>query len=428
VFGARERWCAALAAIGLVLVPGAARASAPPGNPCAPAPSTAQFSATTHRTGVVDLHFFDARGATVHYFECVGTRAYPLGERSLVMADTPLTSMWAATFWRCGRLTRHFAATTILPDGRFARGTTSVRTRSCAGRFRLEIPSRLARGQRARVRIVDRWGIGGVRTQLCTTSPQAKRRCRSVVLATSTRAVTRHFRPTTRGRWRVELRVPKHRVRGSIAVGVRGLTAKAAPATVLATGDSTMQGIESFLSDELGDERTVISDVRPGFAISLANAWWPIATAQIARLRPSATVVSIGAAEGHPMRAADGAMHACCDEPWVAEYTRRLRKIMLIYGRSARARVLWLTIPAPREAKRVTTFVAVNAAIVRAAEDLANVRVLRMDILFTPNGFRDVMRYRGRDVRVREPDGIHLNVAGTLIAARAVAQALREQR
>jgi hypothetical protein len=35
------------------------------------------------------------------------------------------------------------------------------------------------------------------------------------------------------------------------------------------------------------------------------------------------------------------------------------------------------------------------------------------------------MRYRGRDVHVREPDGIHLNVPGTAIAATAVAQVAR---
>ena len=71
---------------------------------------------------------------------------------------------------------------------------------------------------------------------------------------------------------------------------------------------------------------------------------------------------------------------------------------------------------------------AVNSAIVRAATDFKRVRVLRMDLLFTPMGYRESMRYRGRDVRVREGDGIHLNVAGTAIAARAVAQALRETK
>jgi hypothetical protein len=50
-----------------------------------------------------------------------------------------------------------------------------------------------------------------------------------------------------------------------------------------------------------------------------------------------------------------------------------------------------------------------------------------MDELFTPDGFREVMPYRGRDVRVRAADGIHLNVAGTAIAAKVVAAELRKR-
>ena len=52
--------------------------------------------------------------------------------------------------------------------------------------------------------------------------------------------------------------------------------------------------------------------------------------------------------------------------------------------------------------------------------------VLRADLIFSPNGYRDVMRYRGAKVRVREPDGVHLNVAGTAIAATAIARVLGE--
>ena len=75
---------------------------------------------------------------------------------------------------------------------------------------------------------------------------------------------------------------------------------------------------------------------------------------------------------------------------------------------------------------RVPIVAAVNTAIVRAAIDLKDVRVLRMDLLFTPQGYRENMRYRGRDVRVREGDGIHLNVAAPRSPRRAVAQALRD--
>lgn len=49
-----------------------------------------------------------------------------------------------------------------------------------------------------------------------------------------------------------------------------------------------------------------------------------------------------------------------------------------------------------------------------------------MDLLFSPDGFQEVIRYRGRSIPVRTPDGIHLNVPGTAIAATVIADALRE--
>ncbi|MCW3016412.1 MAG: hypothetical protein JWO02_3504 [Solirubrobacterales bacterium] len=420
------RWTAAVAAVGTLLLGVSAHADAPPAsaNPCAPAPPVAaQFGANTNRLGLVDLHFFNAQGATVTYFECVGDRAYRLGERSL--ANGAITSMWAATYWRCGRLTRHFAATATLSDGSLTRGTSSVRTMSCAHRFQLDLPRQVARGHDTRVRVIDRWGIGGIHTQLCVTPPRARHTCRTVAFAAAADVATRHFRPTTPGSWRVELRVRSYRVRGSIAAGVHRVAPTAPPPTVLATGDSTMQGVESFLSDDLGEEATVVSDVHPGFTMSKENAWAAIAASQAARVRPSTTVMSLGAAEGFPMKATDGKLHDCCDEPWVQEYTRRVRKTMRTYLRQGRGRVFYLTIPAPRDDGRAIIVAAVNRAIVRAGEGLAGVQILRMDLLFSPNGFREVMRYRGRDVDVREPDGIHLNVSGTAIAAQVVAQALR---
>ena len=123
------------------------------------------------------------------------------------------------------------------------------------------------------------------------------------------------------------------------------------------------------------------------------------------------------------MQAPDGVTYPCCDRPWVDEYARRLRPAMRVYRRGGR--LLWLTLPVPRHRFRVPIFHAVNVAIVEAARTVGGVRVLRMDRLFSPHGYRSVMRYRGRDVRVREPDGIHLNVAGTQIAASVVAKALR---
>ncbi len=401
-----------------------APASAPgQADPCAPLSVGGQFAANTYRLGVIDLHFRNAQGAPVTYYECLGGRAHRLGVRASTTG--PLTSLMGATFWRCGRLTRHFAATVSAPDGTVvARGLASARTMSCARRFVLDVPRRARRGTLVRVRILDRWMLGAVHARLCVTAPQAARSCRAVALAKAAGSASRRLRLAVTGRWRLRLLVAGYGLGASISVGVRDVPDRARPPTLLATGDSTMQAIDTFLSDDLGHEATVVGDVRPGFAISRDKGWARAAASQVARLRPATTVVSIGGAEGFPMRTAGGVVHDCCDEPWIAEYARRVRAQMLTYRRGARGRVLWLTIPAPRDARAAVLFDAVDRAILRAGEGLARVTILRMDLLFTPDGYRDVIRERGRDVRVREPDGIHLNVSGAAIAARAVVKAL----
>lgn len=399
----------------------AAFAPATPAGACVPGPTETPVLATTDRVGIIDLHFLGAQGAPVAFFECVGTRAIALGTRA---QEGDFTNFYTATFWRCGRLTRRFAATATLPDGTLARGTGSARTVSCAHRFNLGAPARVAPGRRVSVRITDRWKVGGVRAKLCTTPPGGRRGCRSVVFRDSTTA-TRRFRFRKRGRWTVALRLRGADVRTSVAVGVRAPRKAAALPTVLATGDSTMEGVSSFLSDDLRDSADVVSDARPGFSISDGDGWKRVARSQVARLKPAATVASIGANEGFAVRAADGAMHECCDEAWVGEFADRLRTSMLTYRRHGHARVFWLTLVAPRDARRVPIFNAVNSAILRAAATVPGVRVLRMDQLFSPNGYQETIRDGGRDVRVREPDGIHLNVAGTRIAAREIVKAMR---
>jgi lysophospholipase L1-like esterase len=289
----------------------------------------------------------------------------------------------------------------------------------------LSVPRRLAPGAVGRIRVIDRWGNGGVTAQLCVTPPGASRTCGDERLRRAISVATRRFRATTSGRWRVELRFRGHRVRRSIAVGA-GVGSTAPPPTVLTTGDSTMQGIDSFLADELGDSAKVRSDVRPGTGISKPlGPWATLARTQTEHLRQAATVVSLGVADGFPLRARDGTRQECCGAAWTAEYTRRVRVMMRTYRRHGRARVLWLTLPIPKGPRAVTD--AVNRSVVQAAEGLAGVSVLRMDLFFTPDGFRDVMPYRGRSVDVREEDGIHLNITGTAIAAKIVAAVLRKR-
>ena len=82
------------------------------------------------------------------------------------------------------------------------------------------------------------------------------------------------------GRYRIELRVEDHKVKRTVTAG--GGEAAKPPPVVVATGDSTMQGVDNFLADELGDDATVRSDIRIGTGISKPDSdWQAIAKSQV---------------------------------------------------------------------------------------------------------------------------------------------------
>jgi lysophospholipase L1-like esterase len=420
------RSCALAALLAaLCVVPARAQAPALPPLPatgCDVGPMTNFLAADVTKPGVIDLIFFGAQGASVEFFECVENTLRPLGTLPPGPPDLG-TQLLEATTWDCARPSRSFVARTIGPDGAVVAGAYNVRTGSCASRFDVRVPRRVAAGRVARVRIVDTWGIGDYRPHLCIAPPRGDKLCTVVGFKKAVTIRTRRFRAALEGRYEIELRVAKHRVRRTVTVG--GGEAPKPPPVILATGDSTMQGVDNFLADELGDDGTVRSDIRIGTGISKSD-WQDIARAQVKRLKPRFTVMSLGVNEGFAMTPPGGAPVECCGEPWVAEYVRRVRAMMATYRRKGEGRVLWLTLPLPRGGPKTETIIAVNAAVVRAGQGMKGVRVLRMDSLFTPNGFAEVIRYRGRYIRVRAADGIHLNVSGTAIAAKVIAAAIRK--
>ena len=154
--------------------------------------------------------------------------------------------------------------------------------------------------------------------------------------------------------------------------------------------------------------------------------WGELAARQTRRDAPDAVVMFVGANEGFDLPGAGGPIR-CCGADWAAAWAFRARSMIETYRRGGRARVYWLTVPAPRDSGRARISRAVNAAIGVAAEPYrAQARVLDMAALFTPGfRYRDAMDVGGRRALVREPDGIHLNARGAAVAADAVVDALR---
>jgi hypothetical protein len=200
--------------------------------------------------------------------------------------------------------------------------------------------------------------------------------------------------------------------------------------TLLITGDSMSMPLDADLARRLtGGGVRVIRDPHLGTGISKSDLldWGKLSVRQARQRRPDAVVVFIGANEGFPMRAGRGRPVACCGRPWAAEYAFRVRSMMDVYRRGGAARVYWLLLPMPKDGDRARIARTVNAAISVAAEPYrAQVRVLDMSAIFTPGGrYRAAMPVEGRATIVRESDAVHLNEAGSEIAANAVLGALR---
>jgi hypothetical protein len=212
-----------------------------------------------------------------------------------------------------------------------------------------------------------------------------------------------------------------------LAVGAAPATAKGG--RVLATGDSMIQIVDSFLAKELKPKGlSVRSDAHVGTGISKPHQLdWVKRARYLARhFRPRATVVFLGANEGFPLRW-QGKRHNCCSRAWRMAYSARAQKMMRSFERDGAARVYWLTLPAARPSGWNHIYRAVNLALGSAAKREGDrVRLLDMGALFTPSGrFQQTIKRGGHRVSVRQGDGIHLNVAGARIAAHYVVRQMQ---
>jgi len=200
--------------------------------------------------------------------------------------------------------------------------------------------------------------------------------------------------------------------------------------TLLATGDSLVQGLDAVLARKLAPTGTkTVRAVKLGTGISKSLVdWGALSTQQVKDDSPDAVVFFMGANEGFPFTGPGGKSIPCCGPAWAAQYATRARQMMNTFRQDGAARVYWLLLPAQRSPARQAIARTVNAAIIAAAAPFrAQVRILDMSAIFTPGDkFRAAMPVNGRNTIVRQSDGIHLNEAGAEIAGNAVIARLKQ--
>ncbi len=288
-------------------------------------------------------------------------------------------------------------------------------------------PSRGTAGRRIELvaRRSSRNREGRYVAKLCIAPPALGWTCRKLVLRDGVRRVEQRVRVGAPGRWLWEVRNGKQKIRRATRVAPRGKL------RVLVTGDSMAQIFDHYMADGLGGGAAVRSEAHISTGLSKPSMldWVANARSQARRVRPDVTVVFIGANDGFPMPTPSGATAPCCDASWTKEYARRAAQMMRSYYRGGLGRVYWLTLPAPRGGSFRTVFGPVNAAIRRAARDVRGTKVVPIDRIFTPGFvYRDTLMWGGRNVAVRQGDGVHLNNAGASIAAQKTIRRLRANR
>jgi lysophospholipase L1-like esterase len=199
--------------------------------------------------------------------------------------------------------------------------------------------------------------------------------------------------------------------------------------SLLVTGDSMSQPLDQDLAQTLAPQGVkVVRDPHLGTGISTTVLvdWGKLAVHQVAQYHPDAVVMFIGANDGYSMPGPGGKMVNCCGAEWAAIYATRVRQLMNTYRQGGAARVYWLTLPTPRDSARAKISLVVNAAINVAAQPWRDqIRVIDTVPVFTPdNKYRDSMIVNGLPTIVRQSDGIHLNNAGSSLAAKLVLAAI----
>jgi len=192
------------------------------------------------------------------------------------------------------------------------------------------------------------------------------------------------------------------------------------------TGDSLSGYLGPELVNEVASAGAVrgFVDTHNGTGLTSPNFvdWSQVARQQVSADHPDAVVVMLGGNDFQNMVQSSGNVVSLGTAAWTQEYQRRIEICLRIWLQGGARRVYWLSLPPARNAAWSAAYAQINVAAQRAAADVSGARYVDIINLVTDHGrYADFVNTAdGQPVLVREPDGLHLNPAGSALVAHAL--------
>jgi hypothetical protein len=208
---------------------------------------------------------------------------------------------------------------------------------------------------------------------------------------------------------------------------------RANPLRLLVTGDSLTEYLGPQLVDDAARAGPIrgLTDTHYGTGLVRPDYvdWSVLAAQQVRADNPEAVVVMMGGNDDQNMTMPSGQILLAGSPAWTREYERRAAVCMRIWSRGGRRRVYWLSVPPARSPGWASVDGQINLALQRAAAQVPGAEYLNILGPVTDHGrYADFVRNgQGLPVLVREPDGVHLNLAGSqIVAGEVLAVLMRE--
>ncbi|MCL4508735.1 MAG: DUF459 domain-containing protein [Chloroflexi bacterium] len=208
---------------------------------------------------------------------------------------------------------------------------------------------------------------------------------------------------------------------------------KVHPLRLLVTGDS----LTGYLGPELIDAAARVGpvlgfvDTHDGTGLTRPDFvdWSVVASEQGPKYHPDAVVVLIGGNDFQNMTLPGGKFFLAGTPAWTAEYARRVQVCMERWLAGGARRVYWLSMPPARRPDWAHDDAQINVAIQMAAARVPGAEYVNILGPITNDGkYTDfIKKPNGQVLLIREQDGVHLNQAGSQIAADEVLKVLERQ-